>query len=269
MNNKINFNRHRQNKRSAFTLIELLVVIAIIAILAAMLLPALAAAKQKAYQIKCVNGVRQLGLAAAMYGNDFNNHLPYGMMVAGSLWNTTPEQVDVWKSLLGAKGDNFTNMFYCPAAVSITNGVTRTYAANINIPRVAQDEIDYPDRNSGYYPLRKFSDSIAPTRTCLAMDCGAYVNSGGVVFKEYVSVFSALYIPALAHFGKNRQVNPYIYYPDGIGVTAYFDGHADARKGDPTGVSDNNKIPLARPSDPLREAYHAFWMGTTSPAGTM
>jgi prepilin-type N-terminal cleavage/methylation domain-containing protein/prepilin-type processing-associated H-X9-DG protein len=132
------FNRPNREKRRghAFTLIELLVVIAIIAILAALLLPALAKAKEKARRIICMSNLRQLGLAGVLYSGDNNDKLVqntpsnygtnYPSWSGGAIesWDTVAspnsqnyDTILLGNSLLGPYLSKNTGVFRCPAAM--------------------------------------------------------------------------------------------------------------------------------------------------------
>lgn len=102
--------------RRAFTLIELLVVIVIIAILAAMLLPALAKAKEKALRIQCANNLKQFTIAMHIYASDNKDNLPQPPKAAAQLfwawdlpWEIGP--------LMEASGTKYKTM-YCPGTAS-------------------------------------------------------------------------------------------------------------------------------------------------------
>ena len=147
-------------KKRGFTLIELLVVIAIIAILAAMLLPALARAREQARRGVCISNLKQIGLACHMYAQDFEELFP--------IFSASAKPENCYNCLTGAIGTivyiKDPGIFICPSSAD-TKSTTTTlsdtdadcsyaYAAGLNEQDkdesvLAADRIDSQGGTSG------------------------------------------------------------------------------------------------------------------------
>src|ERR1041384_255607 len=180
-----------RQQSGGFTLIELLVVIAIIAILAAMLLPALAKAKQKAQGIQCMNNHRQLTLAWKMYTDDNKDVLLYasGDTVSPTniyAWMTgtmdfDPQNPSNWdvnqditRSPLWPYCGKSTGIFKCPADYSKINTPANSRFAGAVLPRVRSMSMDlfaggFNGTDGGWYQKNNFKIGGSVWRVYLRM----------------------------------------------------------------------------------------------------
>jgi prepilin-type N-terminal cleavage/methylation domain-containing protein len=166
-------------KYKKFTLIELLIVVAIIAILAAILLPSLSKAKEKAREVVCFSNMRQMGMSFVMFAGDHDGRIPANGDSQGTRWEGTEDWQRSWMGneipLLASKENHegllvtymggregIMNLYRCP---SLSPGPRWTYNSNGQFDYVSPmrlsgamlDKIpttaDFPDGTEGPIPM--------------------------------------------------------------------------------------------------------------------
>lgn len=232
---------HQNHKpRQAFTLIELLVVIAIIAILAAILFPVFARARENARRTSCLSNMKQMGLAAMQYTQDYDETYPYTITPA-SAWSQMPDGLSwlgnnppahlVWPQVLYPYHKS-TQVFYCPSSRQLVGGyhISRGWSPTPGMRQYGANAGLLPSGLGTPPAPVKIAAVASSASTYMFMDYGVYIVMPSNVV---TSVGSNQYLPGMGEAGGSCATTTADYTDDctkgrhfgGVNM-AFADGHA-------------------------------------------
>jgi prepilin-type N-terminal cleavage/methylation domain-containing protein/prepilin-type processing-associated H-X9-DG protein len=232
---------------NGFTLIELLVVIAIIAILAAMLLPALAAAKAKAKTIACASNEKQIALGYLLYADDNNNYLPVagqntgGITVLPTEWYVEISPYFAKSSISNSTLNVVGTVVTCPSANLALLYRIATYSTDPNTNGIGGYGHNYPYLGyyEGYIPAtyarKKITVITKPTDTIFNSDTLDPLPSDRSVIEFYGYSYATSY-------AKNTLPN-HIYTRHGKGDNySWADGHVQFMSWTQVSAGQNGQV---------------------------